>query len=60
MIHVGADVKPLVEAFRARGIKVGRRFGAMPDWLRVTIGTPEETGAFLEALRQLLPVAAAA
>ena len=60
MIHAGADVKPLVEAFRARGVKVGRRFAAMPDWLRVTIGTPAETDAFLEALRQLLPVAAAA
>jgi len=60
MVHVGEDVKPLVEAFRARGIKVGRRFAAMPDWLRVTIGTPEEPEAFLAALRQLAPVAAAA
>jgi histidinol-phosphate aminotransferase len=60
MLHVGSDVKPLVEAFRARGIKVGRRFGAMPDWLRVTIGTPEETDAFLAALRELAPASAAA
>jgi histidinol-phosphate aminotransferase len=60
MIDTGADVKPLVEAFRARGIRVGRRFAAMPDWLRVTIGRPEETDAFLAALRQLVPVAAAA
>jgi histidinol-phosphate aminotransferase len=60
MIHVGRDVQPLVEAFRARGIKVGRRFAAMPDWLRVTIGTPEETEAFLAALRALVPAPAAA
>jgi histidinol-phosphate aminotransferase len=60
MIHVGQDVKPIVEAFAAQGIKVGRRFAAMPDWLRVTIGTPAETDAFLAALRRLVPVAAAA
>jgi histidinol-phosphate aminotransferase len=60
MIHAGTDVKPLVEAFQARGIRVGRRFAAMPDWLRVTIGTPGETDAFLAALRQLLPASAAA
>jgi histidinol-phosphate aminotransferase len=60
MVYVGSDVKPLVEAFGARGIRVGRRFAAMPDWLRVTIGTPQETDAFLGALRQLVPATAAA
>ena len=60
MIDVGTDVKPLVAAFEARGIRVGRRFAALPTWLRVTIGTPEETRAFLEALRAILPARAAA
>lgn len=60
MIDVGADVKPLIAAFEARGIKVGRRFAAMPRWLRVTIGRPEETEAFLAALRELAPARAAA
>jgi histidinol-phosphate aminotransferase len=60
MIDAGGDVKPLIAAFEARAIRVGRRFEAMPTWLRVTIGTPEETQAFLAALRALLPARAAA
>jgi len=60
MIDVGQDVKPLVAAFEARGIRVGRRFAAMPGFLRVTIGRPEETRAFLAALRELVPARAAA
>ncbi len=60
MIDVGGDVKPLIVAFKARGIRVGRRFSALSTWLRVTIGTPEETGAFLEALRAIVPARAAA
>jgi len=60
MIDVGGDVKPLIPAFEARGIRVGRRFSALSTWLRVTIGTPEETRAFLEALRAIVPARAAA
>jgi histidinol-phosphate aminotransferase len=60
MIDAGTDVKPLVAAFEARGIRVGRRFAALPTWLRVTIGTPEETRAFLAALRAIVPTQAAA
>jgi histidinol-phosphate aminotransferase len=60
MIDAGGDVKPLIAAFEARGIRVGRRFAALPTWLRVTIGTPEETRAFLEALRAIAPARAAA
>ena len=60
MIDVGGDVKPLIPAFEARGVKVGRRFAAMPGWLRITIGKPEETEAFLAALRALVPARAAA
>lgn len=60
MIDVGGDVKPLIPAFEARGVKVGRRFAAMPGWLRITIGKPDETEAFLAALRELVPVRAAA
>jgi histidinol-phosphate aminotransferase len=60
MIHVGRDVQPVVDGFKERGIKVGRRFAAMPDWLRVTVGTPEDTEAFLAALREIVPPKAAA
>jgi histidinol-phosphate aminotransferase len=60
MIDAGGDVKPLIAAFEARGIRVGRRFAAMPGWLRVTIGRPEETEAFLAAFGELVGARAAA
>jgi histidinol-phosphate aminotransferase len=55
MIHVGGDVAPVIAAFRERRIRVGRRFPSMPDWLRITVGTREETAAFLAGLRQIVP-----
>jgi histidinol-phosphate aminotransferase len=55
MIDVGRDVGPLGEAFKARGLRVGRRFPALPQWLRISIGTDAETRAFLAALREIVP-----
>jgi histidinol-phosphate aminotransferase len=55
MLDLGSDVKPIIEEFRARDILVGRAFTAMPNFLRVTIGTQPETEAFLAALREILP-----
>ena len=55
MLDMGSDVKPIIEQFRARNIIVGRRFAAMPNFLRVTIGTNPETEAFLNALREISP-----
>ena len=60
MIDVGGDVTPVAEAFRSRGIQVGRKFASMPNWLRVSIGTREQMAAFLAALRELAPAKAAA
>jgi histidinol-phosphate aminotransferase len=55
MLDLGSDVKPFIEQFRARNIIVGRPFPAMPNFLRVTIGTQPETAAFLAALREISP-----
>lgn len=55
MIYIGADVGPLVQQFKDRRVWVGRRFAAMPDWLRVSIGTPQEMTLFVNTLRQLAP-----
>jgi histidinol-phosphate aminotransferase len=52
MIDLGGDVKPVIEAFRARGILVGRRFPSLPNWLRVSMGTEEEMRAFVRVLRE--------
>ncbi len=55
MLDMGTDVKPIIEQFRARNIFVGRQFPAMPDFLRVTIGTQPEIESFLAALREISP-----
>ena len=60
MIHVGRDAEPVIAAFKERGILVGRRFASLPEWLRVSIGTPEEMTAFLAGLQELVPARAAA
>jgi histidinol-phosphate aminotransferase len=60
MIDVGGDVAPLIEGFRERGIRVGRKFPALPSHLRITIGTDEEMAAFMNGLRALLPAKPAA
>jgi histidinol-phosphate aminotransferase len=54
MIDAGGDVGPVIAAFRERGILVGRRFAAMPTWLRVSIGTREQMEKFLETWRQIV------
>jgi histidinol-phosphate aminotransferase len=59
MIDVGRDVVPVAAAFRERGVQVGRKFPSMPNWLRVSIGKPEDMRAFVEALRDVVPVKAA-
>ncbi len=55
MIDLGRDVKDVIEALGARQVLVGGRFAALPNWLRVSIGTREETAAFLTALRLVVP-----
>jgi histidinol-phosphate aminotransferase len=55
MLDMGTDVKPIIEQFRARNILVGRPFPAMPNFMRVTIGTQPETESFLVALREISP-----
>jgi histidinol-phosphate aminotransferase len=60
MIDVSGDVAPVRQAFREKGIQVGRRFPSMPNWLRVSIGKPEEMDAFLAALSEIVPARAAA
>jgi histidinol-phosphate aminotransferase len=60
MIDVGRDVVPVGEAFRERGVLVGRRFSSMPNWLRVSIGTEQQMGEFLAALQAVVPARAAA
>lgn len=51
MVHMRRDVTPVIDAFRARGVLVGRPFPPMVQHLRVSIGTAEEMDRFLKAFR---------
>jgi histidinol-phosphate aminotransferase len=55
MIDVGTDVAPVIAALRTRDVLVGRKFPSLPNWLRVSIGTPEEMRRFLAAFRAVVP-----
>lgn len=55
MIDMGTDVQPVIDAFRARKILVGRRFPSIPNFLRVSIGTQSEIEQFAAALREIAP-----
>jgi histidinol-phosphate aminotransferase len=59
MIHVGADVGPVIERFREKGVLTGRRFQSMPEWLRISLGTPREMKTFVARLREIVPVRSA-
>jgi histidinol-phosphate aminotransferase len=60
MIDVGRDVTPVIQGFGERGIQVGRKFASMDNWLRVSIGRPDDMRAFVAALRDVVPARAAA
>lgn len=54
MADLRRDVGPVIESLKGRGVEVGRRFPAMPSFLRVTIGTRPQMERFLSALRTVL------
>ena len=60
MVDVDGDVKPVIQAFHDRNIYVGRKFPSLPNWLRVTIGMPDEVKAFAAALEEIVPTKAVA
>lgn len=51
MVDVRKEVRPVIDAMRERGVRIGRRFAPMPTHLRVTVGTREEMQRFLEVFR---------
>jgi histidinol-phosphate aminotransferase len=54
MVHLRQPVAPIRRAFRERGVAVGRDFPPMLDHLRVSIGTEEEMGRFMNAFEDIL------
>ncbi|HKW87168.1 MAG TPA: aminotransferase class I/II-fold pyridoxal phosphate-dependent enzyme [Candidatus Acidoferrales bacterium] len=57
MVEVGGDVSPVIEAFRQRKIMLGRKFPSLGNWLRVSVGKPEEMQKFLAVFREIIPAA---
>ncbi|HEV8578570.1 MAG TPA: aminotransferase class I/II-fold pyridoxal phosphate-dependent enzyme [Thermoanaerobaculia bacterium] len=51
MADLRRDVGSVIDALKQRNVEPGRRFPAMPNYLRVTIGTRPQMEAFLGALR---------
>lgn len=54
MVDLRRDAGPTIEALKGRRVEVGRRFAALPNFLRVTIGTRPQMEAFLAAFRQAM------
>jgi histidinol-phosphate aminotransferase len=51
----GRQVQPVIEAFRAKGVAVGRPFPPMTTHLRVSVGLPEEMDRFLKGFKEIMP-----
>jgi histidinol-phosphate aminotransferase len=60
MVHLRRPVQPVVEEFRKKGVLVGRPFTAMPEHLRVSVGSAEEMGRFVAAFKEIMPAGKAA
>lgn len=54
MVNLRQTVAPIRQAFRQRGVAVGRDFPPMLDHLRVSIGTEEEMGRFMNAFQDIM------
>jgi histidinol-phosphate aminotransferase len=56
MVHLGGEqVQPTIEKFRAKKVLVGRPFPPMTDFMRVSVGTPEEMARFVTAFKEIFP-----
>jgi histidinol-phosphate aminotransferase len=54
MVDLKRDVRPVIAALKAHGVEVGRFFPALPNHLRVTVGTAPQMESFLGAFRQVV------
>ena len=54
MIDLRREVRPVIDAMRGRGVEVGRLFPALPNFMRVTIGTGQQMTQFLSAFKEVM------
>ncbi len=58
-VPIAQPARPVIAAFREEGISVGRFFPALPEHIRVSIGSPEEMQKFVAAFDKVLKAARA-
>lgn len=54
MIDLRREVRPVIVAMRDRNVQVGRVFPALPNFMRVTIGTRPQMETFVSTLRSVI------
>jgi len=54
MIDLRREVRPVISALLSRGVEVGRLFPALPNFMRVTIGTNAQMKSFLAAFKEVM------
>ena len=54
MIDLRREVGPIIAAMRARNVQVGRVFPALPNFMRVTIGTRPQMEMFVSTFREAM------
>jgi histidinol-phosphate aminotransferase len=53
MVKTGKPAKEVMSAFQQRKVLIGRPFPPMTDYVRVSLGLPEENATFWQAWDQL-------
>jgi histidinol-phosphate aminotransferase len=54
MIDLRREVRPVINALLSRSVEVGRIFPALPNFMRVTIGTGPQMKSFMTAFREVM------
>ncbi len=54
MIDLRREARPVINDLRGRGVEVGRLFPALPNFLRVTIGTSAQMKSFVAAFKEVM------
>lgn len=54
MIDLRREVRPVIDVLRNRGVEVGRLFPALPNFMRVTIGTSSQMKVFLTVFKEVM------
>ncbi len=54
LIDIQRDVKDVIPRMLAEGVAVRRRFAAVSNWMRVTMGTQQEMEKFNVAFKKVV------